>query len=124
MTREELMQTTQTTYYHATLRNADGSAVRCRVNGAMKTWKRRPDDFRLPVKHGLRDCFYITPQNVAEWLLVDPTEQHREMGRIEKRKIEIRKELKLTDNTPDEILHDAMIDAGYEPAVAKLVCSK
>lgn len=61
-------------FYHRTLRNADGTAVRCRVNGECKTWRTRPLDYRLPVKHGLRDCFYITPSNEQDWLLQDPTE--------------------------------------------------
>lgn len=37
--------------------------VRCRPNGAVKTWKTRPGEFRLPIKHGLRDCAYITQSN-------------------------------------------------------------
>lgn len=61
------------TFYHATLRNSDGSAVRCRASGRCKVWKTRPDDFRLPVKYGLRDYFYITPRNAHEWLVNDPT---------------------------------------------------
>src|SRR6266852_5791902 len=34
----------------------------CRVwrsNGAMKTWKTRPRDFQLPVKHGLYNYGYV-----------------------------------------------------------------
>jgi hypothetical protein len=61
------------TFYHCTARNADGTAVRCRANGRCKTWVTRPDDWRLPVKYGLRQCFYITPTNAAEWLDYDPT---------------------------------------------------
>lgn len=56
-------------FLHKTLKNADGSAVRCRVNGKCKVWKTRPDDFRLPVKYGLRECFYITPANADEWYI-------------------------------------------------------
>lgn len=41
--------------------------VRCRVNGACKTWKTRPNEYRLPVKYGLRDCFYIDESNASEW---------------------------------------------------------
>ena len=53
--------------WHKTLKNADKTPIRCRVNGACKTWVTRPEDFRLPVKHGLRDCFYITPSNASDW---------------------------------------------------------
>jgi len=56
--------------HHVSVRNADGTPVRCRVNGMCKTWKTRPGDFRLPVKYGLRDCFYITPSNANDWEVV------------------------------------------------------
>lgn len=58
---------TEHNFVHATRRNADGSRLRCRASGACKTWKKRPDDFRLPVKYGLRHSFYITPENAHEW---------------------------------------------------------
>ena len=55
-------------FHHVTSKNSDGTPTRCRVNGACKIWKTRPDDFRLPVKHGLKLCFYITPENMADWV--------------------------------------------------------
>ena len=73
LTRTDVMN--QSTFYHVTLRNADGTAVRCRANGQLKTWKTRPSEWRLPVKHGLRDCFYLGPSNAHEWLTSDPTEE-------------------------------------------------
>lgn len=36
---------------------------RCRVNGKCKTWKTRPTEFELPMKYGLRECFYIHHNN-------------------------------------------------------------
>jgi hypothetical protein len=59
-------------FYHRTKRNADGTAAKCRVTGVCRTWVTRPDDFRLPVKRGLRDSFYITPDNMADWLTKEP----------------------------------------------------
>ncbi len=60
---------------HLKLKNADGiSAVRCRVNGQCKVWKTKPSEFKLPVKHGLKNCFYITPENAAEWETVEQAE--------------------------------------------------
>lgn len=46
---------------HKTLKNADGTPKRGRVNGQIQTWKRgeQADHFRLPMKHGLRKHFYI-----------------------------------------------------------------
>lgn len=63
-------------FYHTTLRNSDGTAVRCRANGKCKIWKRDPKGFRLPVKYGLKECFYLTPANANQWCVFDPTEDH------------------------------------------------
>jgi hypothetical protein len=57
----------RTELYHRTATNADGTPLRCRVNGKTQTWKTRPTHFRIPVKHGLRNCFYITQDNAHEW---------------------------------------------------------
>lgn len=54
-------------FHSGTIRNADGTPARCRVNGACQTWKTRPDEFRLPVKHGLKQCFNITQDSAFAW---------------------------------------------------------
>jgi hypothetical protein len=54
-------------FHHVFANNADGTPVRCRVNGKCKTLKKQPEDFRLPVKHGLADYFAITPGNAEDW---------------------------------------------------------
>ena len=41
--------------------------VHVRRSGQNKTWKTRPDDFRVPVKHGMYDSGEIVPENVAEF---------------------------------------------------------
>lgn len=75
MTKTDAVNSTyRQVFYHVTERNADGSAVRARVNGRCKTWVTRPTEFRLPVKYGLRHCFYITQENMGAWALTDPTE--------------------------------------------------
>lgn len=57
---------TGTTLLHVSLKNADGSPLRARVNGKIQgslekgTW-------RLPMKYGLKSCFYITQANLQEW---------------------------------------------------------
>lgn len=56
-------------FWHRSLVNSDGTPVRCRRNGKLKTWKTRPGCFQLPVKYGLRECFYLTPDNIADWCL-------------------------------------------------------
>lgn len=56
-------------FYHVRVRNADGSPARCRANGKLKTWKREPERWQLPVKHGLKACFYLSPCNAADWCI-------------------------------------------------------
>lgn len=43
--------------------NADGTCQRWRRNGATKTWKRTPNRFRVPVKHGMYHYGYVTNSN-------------------------------------------------------------
>lgn len=57
-------------FHHKTLKNSDGTPVRCRVNGKCKIWKTRPAEFRLPVKYGLKECFYIDETNANEWEII------------------------------------------------------
>jgi len=45
---------------HKKLINADGTPMRFKVNGAVKTWKRDKKRIRIPVKYGLYDCGEIT----------------------------------------------------------------
>lgn len=56
-------------FWHRIERNADGTPVRCRSNGKPRFWKTRPNDFQLPVKYGLKNCFYLTPANIGDWCL-------------------------------------------------------
>jgi hypothetical protein len=55
--------------HHRTLTNADGTPLRARVAGRCKTWKTQPTEFRLPVKRGLKQYFYITENNADEWTI-------------------------------------------------------
>lgn len=75
-------------FYHRTERNRDGTALRCRVTGKCKVWKTRPHDYRLPVKHGLKNSFYLTHRNSDVWLLTDPTGVQGELP-IERRKVQV-----------------------------------
>jgi hypothetical protein len=52
---------------HAQIRNADGTPLRARVNGKCQTWVTRPSEWRLPCKHGLKQCFDITQDNAHYW---------------------------------------------------------
>ena len=55
------------TFSSVTLTDYHGFPVRCRQNGKLKTWKREPGRWQLPVKYGLRRCFYITEDNCEAW---------------------------------------------------------
>lgn len=63
-------------FWHRFLRNTDGSPIRCRKIGEIKTWKRDPASFRLPVKYGLKTCFYLDPNTMHEWCLPIETPAH------------------------------------------------
>lgn len=43
------------------------SIVECRRNGATKTWKTRPQEFRVPVKYGMYEYAYISQDNAEDW---------------------------------------------------------
>ena len=57
-------------FLHVREKDSRGNPLRCRVNGKCQTWKTRPNEFRLPVKYGLRVCFYITEHNAADWTAI------------------------------------------------------
>jgi len=54
-------------FEHITAKNADGTRIRARRNGKTKVWKTRPDDFEIPVKHGMYAYGYIHNYNCYEW---------------------------------------------------------
>ena len=68
MTRNEAL--TARNFEHVTVTNRDGTPMRARRNGRTQTWKTRPDDFRVPIKHGLYSYGEITPANAHEWRAV------------------------------------------------------
>ena len=46
--------------HHVTNKNSDGTPQRWRVNGAVKTWKTRPNEVKIPVKYGMYSYDYVT----------------------------------------------------------------
>ena len=58
------------TLTHATLKDSMGNPVKCRVTGKCQVWKTRPTEFKLPVKYGLYDSFYITESDAVEWSVI------------------------------------------------------
>lgn len=47
------------------------NVTRARVSGKCKTWLSRPDDFRIPVKHGLYESGEITHLLAGDWHVED-----------------------------------------------------
>lgn len=73
--------TVGTILVHATESNADGSPVRAKVNGKPKTWKREPDWVKVPMKYGLKDCFYLgntqdCHQPIGNWKIPEGGEEY------------------------------------------------
>lgn len=58
-----------TILHHTSLKNADGTPSRFRVYGKCQTWKTRPNQFRLPTKHGLKTHIQIT-ETIADQFVV------------------------------------------------------
>lgn len=100
-------------FFHVTLRNADGTAVRCRANGKCQTWKTRSDDFRLPVKYGLKQYFDITPWNAHEWLTYDPTECPTAFQEMTEAKKAL--EVGLRADAPEWMVRDKRLEMGLQP---------
>ena len=58
-------------FYSRTHTYAHGNApIQARRNGRTKYWKREPSKFRIPVKYGFYDYFYIDNSNAHEWSLI------------------------------------------------------
>ena len=79
-------------------------------NGCCKTWKRKPDKYKLPVKHGLRLCFYITPDNEKEWFITD-----KDYKEVKRKALCVK--LDVSFAIPDEVLHDLAIEKGLNPCL-------
>jgi hypothetical protein len=56
----------RTEFHYGSFCATDSGPETWRVNGKCKTWKRRPNDWRLPIKWGFRGPFgYVTPGNAG-----------------------------------------------------------
>ena len=58
------------TFEHVKHKGPDGKPLLCRASGKCQTWVSRPNDFKLPVKYGLYQSFYLTQDNAHEWVAV------------------------------------------------------
>jgi len=58
--------------YHVSKKNSDGTAMRARVSGKVKTWKRDASRVHVPVKHGLYESYWIDETNLDLFTLEEP----------------------------------------------------
>lgn len=65
ITKEQAL--TASSFEHATEKNRDGTPLRARRNGKTVTWATRPNEFRVPVKYGLKFRFYIDHHTAESW---------------------------------------------------------
>lgn len=68
------------TLYHGELRNADGSPQAWRVTGRVRTWKRQPGHFEIPIKRGLRQYGTLTEAELSQFYLT--SDEARQYGEI------------------------------------------
>jgi len=61
--------------YYLWHKNRDGSFARFKVNGKIKVWKTRPEDFRIPLKRGLYEYWALTPNNITDFVSDNPLPQ-------------------------------------------------
>lgn len=66
-TLEEVLAITES---HIWIRSNAGDAIRVKVNGAIKRWKREPERFEMPVKYGLYECARL--DNSDLWRFIVP----------------------------------------------------
>lgn len=107
VTKEAAMQGRSLVVWHRFARNSHGLASMARGNGKCKTWKRSPQSFKVPMVYGLRQYFYID-EHCHYWLLYDPTWMIQ-LGRECK---SAARKVKLAEDTPWQVLHDALLDLG------------
>lgn len=64
-------------FYHRTMKyKGRDEPLYARRNGATKTWKRQPGVFKIPMKYGMYEHFYITNANAHEWSTIPkPTQE-------------------------------------------------
>jgi hypothetical protein len=113
ITKEEALDESIRTFYHATARNADGTAVRWRRNGRCKTWKRAPERFQVPLKCGLYYHGYLTAATARELLPYDPTDGAAAEAYIRRTAVRAAAAAAgMKPDTPPGILADYLVERG------------
>ena len=69
ITKEQAM--TANNFTHVSIKDSRGNPAKVRRNGNTKTWKTRPNEFKVPVKYGLYEYLYITQDNAHEYNVIE-----------------------------------------------------
>lgn len=65
-----------TVLYHTINKNSDGSSQRWRVCGKAQTWKKDDTKIKIPVKNGLKNCSYLTENDLDLVTFIEFKEYH------------------------------------------------
>ena len=71
VTKENAMSANEFYSTYLTNKDKNKTPLKVRRNGATKTWKTRPNEFKVPVKYGLYEYAYITQDNAHEWQVME-----------------------------------------------------
>lgn len=66
--------------------NADGSPARWRVTGKCKVWKTRPEEFSVPLKHGMYTYGYLNQDN-KEFFFLSEVDAASAMTPVQKKNL-------------------------------------
>lgn len=69
ITKEQAMKLRLGDWLHHVSRQQGTGPMRVRVTGKCRTWKRRPNDFSLPVVWGLKGYGEINHRNADQWVV-------------------------------------------------------
>jgi len=68
VTKEQALTAREFTFKISNPNNKHYGEIRkCRRNGKTQIWKTRPNEFKIPVKYGLYEYFYITHENAGDF---------------------------------------------------------
>ena len=62
--KEEVLKLGYNDVLHYCEKNSQGGCERWKINGKVKRWKRQPNRFEVPIKHGLYSYGYLRNSNV------------------------------------------------------------
>jgi len=107
-----------TIIYHMKRMNVDGSPERWAVNGKVKTWKTRPHEIQVPLKHGLWSFDYLSQENLDEFALTEEEAMEKKLRLFKKdRAIKVLKKRKYSRHPLDKHLQIVLAEVKFSNSV-------